>query len=534
MTASTDAVSIQKPAAGFHRRGPGVLRPAAGADYYRSMARAQLGRGVSTSLRLLGPAALLLLVLVAPCAQEGAPFVSRLRLSSRDPEVRLSWQDAPGAAAGGQPAAYLVLRSTEALSAETLDRATRVASVAPGIQSFIDVPELPGSYHYAVLAVGPDGHPVPDIVPGRNATDRPIRIENVASLRERAATVRGLQAAVVTREGQGAVRLTFTADRLNRELVVYRSTAPIRATADLGRASVVDRIESATTSVTDLPVPGVPYHYAVADSALVLSEEMTFTAGQNVTALPVEIPLAARAAQTTVPLRTAPASGGVDQPAARAEAAPPLAAPTADAPTTVAPTAVSGATTGPAPTATPAAVDPQASATESASVAPGQATAPDRSAALPFLALTAGPTTGARLDEPRVVLPSPSALDQETRLAVDTILAMIPRRAETERAVTILPDDLLAGPLGAEYTLRTILDGPMARLAWEEALLQLGNFFTLPLDAELAARAHFYRGQVYYFLGDDRRAVMELLLARDRYYAQVTPWLDHVLRRSAR
>jgi TolA-binding protein len=42
----------------------------------------------------------------------------------------------------------------------------------------------------------------------------------------------------------------------------------------------------------------------------------------------------------------------------------------------------------------------------------------------------------------------------------------------------------------------------------------------------VSARAHFYLGQAYYLQGKYEQACIELLLAQDKYYGAVQPWID--------
>src|SRR6056297_241984 len=192
-----------------------------------------------------------------------APFVSRLRLSIRDPQVRVTWEDAADILTD-----YRVYRSREPITNETLSEATFIASVAPGEEAYIDIPPTPGGYHYAVLAESPAGNPYRVVIPGRNASFRAVVIENVATEAERAARVERIDAVVVDTEGRRAIELTAVADREGRSLAVYRATTRIDDVADLANASLVREIDSAEARLIDLPVPGVAYYYAAVDSAL--------------------------------------------------------------------------------------------------------------------------------------------------------------------------------------------------------------------------------------------------------------------------
>jgi hypothetical protein len=397
-----------------------------------------------------------------------APFASRVRLAIADPRVRITWTDAEGIVTD-----YRIYRSTEPITTETLGEAELAGTADPGDEGFIDVPPAPGEYYYAVVAENPAGDPYPVIIPGRNASYRAVEIENLATEAERAARVSDLDAAVVRAEGRSAIEVTAIATREGRTIAVYRSTEPIAAEADLAEAALVREVPSESPRLVDLPVPGVGYYYAAVDAGLLLAGGLEITPGENATLEP-----------SAIPLSTTPAEER-------------------------------------GPTGVPPEADLQV-------VFEPEAT-PGRGVPLPFLRLQSRLATGRRLGDPRILIPERSQLRPESETAVASLLARLGPDRSTAPGPTILPDDRLPDPEGAEYTLRTILDGPFRRMAWESALEQIRNYLTLPLTPELEARAHFYRAQIYSFLGDERRAVLEFLLARDAYYVEVERWLGRIL-----
>ncbi|MFP4112783.1 MAG: hypothetical protein ACOC2Y_01025 [Spirochaetota bacterium] len=400
-----------------------------------------------------------------------APFVSRLRLSIRDPQIRITWEDATDIVTS-----YRVYRATEQITIENLPNAELVATVSAGVEAYIDIPPEPNEYYYAVLAERSSGAPYRAVIPGRNASFRAIEVVNVATEIERAAEIGDIGAALVSAQGQTAIEVTATSDRDGRTIIFYRSTDPITSVDDLEQATVVREAPSGAPRIVDLPVPGVQYYYAALDTGLLLSGDATVTPGMNATRRPTEIPLAATA----------------DAPNGSADATPPEALP------------------------------------EIATAAPPLGTS-GRGIPLPYLQIEDDLLTGLTLGDPRIIIPNAQPMSAETEAVVAAMLQRIGRSEQRAPGATILPDDRIPEPEGAEYTLRTILDGPFRRMAWESALEQLENYFTLPLTAELEARAHFYRAQIYYFMGEERRAILELLLARDHYYVEVEEWLGRIL-----
>ncbi|OHD24353.1 MAG: hypothetical protein A2064_07290 [Spirochaetes bacterium GWB1_66_5] len=83
-------------------------------------------------------------------------------------------------------------------------------------------------------------------------------------------------------------------------------------------------------------------------------------------------------------------------------------------------------------------------------------------------------------------------------------------------------EDAALGSIATEYLLTGRLP---------EAEKGLRAFLAVPRPEAAAARARFYLGQVYYLQGKLQPAVLELLLARPRYYAAVEPWLENCLQR---
>ena len=415
-----------------------------------------------------------------------APLVSRIRLSVRDPQIRISWEEP------GKPVEeYRVYRAGQPITGLSLHEALQVGTVRAGERAHIDTPAKPGTYYYAVVAVDPDGAAYEIIVADRNATYRPVTITSTATQAERAARVERIEWTLATMDGRTVIEIRVVADREGRSIAVYRSTSPLASLRDLEqKAALVREVDSGTAFLTDLPVPGVEYYYAALDTELLLAGGGTIRPGENATTDPAEIPLEVHA-QTPGPLQPGP----------------PRATEPAEA--------VEPAMTGP----------PAAEAAEPERAA----AAPVRPLPLPLLHLESRLSTGRRLHDPRILIPQRASVDRETEQSVSTLLERMGERRRERPAPTVLPEDRLPDPRGAEYTLRTILDGPFRRWAWEEAIVQLGNYFTLPLTPDLAARAHFYRAQAYYFTGERQRAILEFLLARDHYYVEVRAWLDHLL-----
>ncbi|MFW6215066.1 MAG: hypothetical protein ACOC45_03885 [Alkalispirochaetaceae bacterium] len=209
-----------------------------------------------------------------------APFVSRLRVAIREPQVRLTWQDA-----GEIEGAYRVYRNEEEIDERTFADAQLLATVEAGSETYLDTPPGPGEYYYAVLTESEEGEPFRIFIPFRNKTIEPAVLTETSAGEDLAARVFNLTARVV---GNG-IELTYDASRNGRELAVYRSTVPIRGFESLEAATRIAVLESIQRRYVDYPVPGVPYYYAVFDTAEVDAQELTLASGENLLADPAEV-----------------------------------------------------------------------------------------------------------------------------------------------------------------------------------------------------------------------------------------------------
>jgi hypothetical protein len=216
-------------------------------------------------------------------------------------------------------------------------------------------------------------------------------------------------------------------------------------------------------------------------------------AGQNATLQPVRVPLE---------------SGRVGLPPAVLEEVPPPAAPAA-------PRRASPPPRTPAPAPRQPAAGP---ASEQLSLASA------RPAPLPYLDLDAARGL------PAPELPAPRPLGPVARHAAEAVLREAPPRTAPLLRAQALPEDL-----GAD----TPEDAGLGRLVSEHLLTgdlpaaekRLQAFLAARRTEAVSARARFYLGQVYYLQGKLDRAVLELLLARPRYYPAVQPWLENCLQR---
>jgi hypothetical protein len=426
----------------------------------------------------------LLLVLGAREAlpQSAAPFVSRLQATAAESSVQLSWRTVPGFSGS-----YRIYRHTVEINEASFPAAVEIGSVGAAVSAYEDFPPAPGSYFYAVLL--DDGKLPRLFVPFRNKTSTPAKVGSTAPEREKAARITGLTAEVAG----DAVRLRFQSSRGDRELLLFRSLQPMRSGEDL--ASSPFSLRAGTSRYEDYPIPGLDYYYALVDAGLFKLGQAELDAGQSSTLQPVRVPLDA---------------GRVGLPPAVLEEVPP-------------PAAAAARRQGTAPARAPA---PAARQPTSAPASEQIAVATPRSAPLPYLGLDAAKGL------PSLALPAPRPLGPVARRAVEAVLREAPPRATPKLRAQAMPEDLGAGGpedagLGA-LVAEHLLTGDLP--AAEQGLVA---FLAVRRTDEVAARARFYLGQVYYLQGKPERAVLELLLARPLYYSAVQPWLENCLLRLA-
>lgn len=237
-----------------------------------------------------------------------APFVSRIRVAVREPQVRITWRDA--AEIDGP---YHIYRHTREINERTFENAELVASVEGGTETYLDSPPGPGEYFYAVLTESAEGEIYEIFIPFRNKTIQPATIVERQTDVEQAARVFNLNATIV---GNG-IELTYDASRNGRELALYRSTVPIRGYDSLATATRIVVIESVQRRYVDYPVPGVPYYYGAFDTAGIEAQELDVESGENVLREPVQVRISA--GQPTVDLPPRVSRRGTPLPLLRLE-----------------------------------------------------------------------------------------------------------------------------------------------------------------------------------------------------------------------
>ncbi len=212
------------------------------------------------------------------------PFVSLLKAEVAGFQIKLSWRDAPETVTR-----YLVYRYTEELTAENLAMAQMIGQVAPGVQFFIDTPPDEKAYFYSVLAQDSGGKMFSTLIPFRNKTLAGVAVTTPATEEQAAARISGIHAAPIP--GSDGIEVTFQSSNPGRDLLLFRSTAPIMIAEDLLRSASATQLDAGTTQTAVPVLPGVDYWFTVVDAGLYKLGRVPLARGTNTTLDPVQIPV---------------------------------------------------------------------------------------------------------------------------------------------------------------------------------------------------------------------------------------------------
>ncbi|MDR2178463.1 MAG: hypothetical protein LBP20_10555 [Treponema sp.] len=214
--------------------------------------------------------------------------VTGIEALTRNNLVRLTWKDSPGARGP-----VYIFRSFHPFpqsipegNPNTAFAAQKPVEVPYGVESYIDDAGSSGQIYYFVAASDSPGKPYLGVLPAINTLSVEIAETPVitAPLVESGGPG-GIFGLEIHPEGD-AVVIRY---RLNRSgnTVLYRSVQPITRITDLLSAVIVQ--SGIDPPVTDYPVPGIPYYYAVIFEDELSRGNVGIYPGYNATAFPVEI-----------------------------------------------------------------------------------------------------------------------------------------------------------------------------------------------------------------------------------------------------
>jgi hypothetical protein len=401
-----------------------------------------------------------------------APFVSKLRVGIKDPQIRLTWQDIPSI-----QTSYRVYRHTEEISDQNFSQAQFITTIEAGTEVYIDDPPENGTYFYAVLAESPQGEPYKLFIPFRNKSVIPVSITGVPGDEPPVeAIVEATEEpdeqineeppiqlpslAATLEDNLPAIRISFTHPEAD-ELLIYRATSEISGMEELSEAILLDTVESDSETYTDYGVPGVPYFYSVISRTSLQQGNVEFIPNETTLVTPLTIPLGSR---------------------------------------------ISGF---------------------------GLAQArPIRELGLPLLNPRSSFLTGIEYADPALNLlmgREPTPLSEDTESSIQQMFATYQPDPESSIEPMILPGDLQVQfdqAKGEARAFASILETHFKHRDWKETESLLSNLLTLPLEAERKKKALFYRAQSRFFQGKYGLSILDLLLVRDDLYVESTMFID--------
>jgi len=232
---------------------------------------------------------LTLCVNLAAQSREAYPYVSQIRVESRNNLIRITWVDSPDARGP-----VYIYRSARPFPA-SIPANIRPIVVRYGVQYYIDDTDDMENVYYFVAASDVSGRRYDVIIPQINSTSVNLsRTQDAASGVSSAAAsesqtsfqAQGISNLRASREGEEVI-ITYTADSPDKKAVLYRSMQPIKQAHDLLNAVIVR--SGITSPFTDFPVPGFTWYYAVVYEEEISSGDMGIRPGINATVAGVNI-----------------------------------------------------------------------------------------------------------------------------------------------------------------------------------------------------------------------------------------------------
>ena len=214
-----------------------------------------------------------------------APFVSRLQAVLEKDTIKLTWKNTDDI-----KGKIFIYRHTEEITAGNFPQSMKIGEVESGVESYSDKPLDTRSYYYAVLIQGQGEKLYNLFIPFRNKTTLAVGRDRIITEEDLAVRITKISTALQN----DFITLTFTSSAAEREISIYRNTAPIRSTADLMQSASLKTMSSSKTSMQDYAIPGINYYYAVLDTTMVKLGKISLKPGDNTTILPAQIPAGSR------------------------------------------------------------------------------------------------------------------------------------------------------------------------------------------------------------------------------------------------
>jgi len=219
-------------------------------------------------------------------SKDHTPYVTQLKVESRNNLIRLTWVDSPDARGP-----VYIFRSARPFTG-SIPANIKPVVVRYGEQYYIDDTDDMENLYYYVSASDTSGQRYDIILPRINSTSlNPVSQEDIATAPETpstAETTQGISNLKASQDGERVI-ITFNRDSQRRNAILYRSMQPITRSQDLINAVLVQSgIDSPFTDFP-VPVPGLTWYYAVIYEDDIASGNMGIKPGVNATVTPVTV-----------------------------------------------------------------------------------------------------------------------------------------------------------------------------------------------------------------------------------------------------
>ncbi len=211
-----------------------------------------------------------------------APFVSGLKATPGESSITLTWKGSRDVLG-----LRLIYRHTDEISERNFKEAEFIARLTPETESYLDYPPDQKNYYYAVLLEDEGGKVYTLFIAFRNKTTLGLGIVSPAPEENMAARITDIDTRIV----EDSILISFQASKPNRELLLFRHTAPIRQSDDLLAAASPVVLDKNVTGYLDNPIPEIDYYYAVIDAGLFKIGKPELSEGENSTVNPAQLPL---------------------------------------------------------------------------------------------------------------------------------------------------------------------------------------------------------------------------------------------------
>ncbi len=216
------------------------------------------------------PAVFLVLIMLSGVASvqadETLGIPEQLVIGVRGADVRLSWQ-----IPDGYERRFFVFMHTEPITSENLGNAQLIAVLPAGSTQYTEQLNEAGDRHFAVVGETDDREPSAVLVPGRNTTQRAVRITLLPPDLPSAPAPPPPQAEILSLRAitQGTeVRLAVRTTRDDMNVTILRTLdRPDTGSPDHSRIHVVGSAEGTNIQLTDTLVPGIRVYYTAVDAS---------------------------------------------------------------------------------------------------------------------------------------------------------------------------------------------------------------------------------------------------------------------------